>query len=58
MKLFETNKYGNIVPVPDGQEPRDKRWIVRAVFVYLIPAVMLVVVLVSWLQVGSRRLAV
>jgi hypothetical protein len=50
MKLFETNKYGNIVPVPDGQEPRDKRWTVRAAFVYLIPAVIVLVLVVSWLK--------
>jgi hypothetical protein len=47
MKLFETDKYGNIVPVPDGQEPRDKRWTVRAVFVYLIPIVIVVVLVIS-----------
>jgi hypothetical protein len=50
MKLFETNKYGNIVPVPDGQEPRDKRWTARAVFVYLIPVVIVVVLVVSWFK--------
>jgi len=50
MKLFETNKYGNIVSVPDGQEPRDKRWTARGFFVYLIPVVIVIVLVVSWLK--------
>jgi hypothetical protein len=50
MKLFEANKYGNIVPVPDGQEPRDKRWTVRAPFVYLMSIIVVVVLVVSWFK--------
>jgi len=50
MKLFETNKYGNIVPVPDGQEPRDKRWTVRTPFIYLMSVVFVVVLVVSWFK--------
>jgi len=50
MKLFEVNKYGNIVPVPEGQEPRDKRWTVRAPFIYLIFVVFVVVFVVAWFK--------
>ena len=49
MKRFELDKHGQLVPVPEGQEPRDKRWTVRAGFVYLSALVLLAfIVWLAW----------
>jgi hypothetical protein len=43
MSLFEVDKYGQIVPVPEGQKPRNPRLTVRSGIVVLIACVMLLV---------------